>query len=369
MESSTSQLRTGGIDPFGQRSIDANYYRTDIFPTLSMRVRTPSWFSVKPQLAVRQTQYSASQQLVCEGPTPPIECSACEADPNLAVCARRELRDDEGVSRFYAQGQVEVVGPSFSKVFNRSAGGFSRFKHIIEPRVEYTYTTDVENQNEIPRFDTAVDTPGLAIVRDSVAYSLTQRVIGKEAGEGGNPREVLSFSLRQSVALSDPFPRFTNAGTTTHQFTPLSANLRFNPYQSITVDANAQFGNVSHQADSVSLSANLVGTGERADKYLGFTYFASFDTPGTDNGRSQIRLNTGSSLVRDRIRADVQLNYDATEGRFLEQRYLTGWVGSCYGFGLEYRRYETFGGIEGRKQNYNIGIAVTLKNVGSIGSL
>ncbi|MGZ5473473.1 MAG: hypothetical protein ACXW31_08675, partial [Thermoanaerobaculia bacterium] len=273
-----------------------------------------------------------------------------------------------GTSRFYAQGQVELVGPSLSKVFNRPAGGFSRFKHVIEPRVRYIYTTDVENQAEIARFDT-VDTPFLPIVQDSVEYSLTQRLIGKEAGEGANPREVLSFALRQSVALSDPFER---AGTTTsafseHRFTPLSATLRFNPYQSVTLDANAAFGNVSHQADSLSLSANLVGTGERADKYLGFTYFASFDTPGLDNGRSQIRLNTGSSLVRDRIRTDVQLNYDATERRFLEQRYLIGWSGSCYGLAVAYRRYEVFAGnaFENRS-SYDI--AVTLKNVGTIGN-
>ena len=368
MESSSSQLRTGSVDRSGVRTVDASYLRTDIFPTLSMRLRTPQWFSIKPQLAVRQTVYSASQQLVCDGPEAPAECAACETNPNLPVCTRRELRDDEGVSRFYAQGQVEFVGPSVSRVFNRAAGGFSRFKHVIEPRVRYIYTTDVENQAEIARFDT-VDTPFLPIVQDSVEYSLTQRLIGKEAGEGGNPREVLSFALRQSVALSDPFER---AGTTTtafseHRFTPLLATLRFNPYQSITLDANATFGNVSRQADSMSLSANLVGTGERADKYLGFTYFASFDTPGTDNGRSQIRLNSGSSLVRDRIRADVQLNYDATEQRFLEQRYLTGYVGSCYGLAVEYRRYEVFAG-SGFENRSSYGIAVTLKNVGTIGS-
>jgi LPS-assembly protein len=365
LESSSSRLRTGGVDPQGVRTINADYYRTDIFPNLSMRVRTPSWFSVKPELAVRQTVYSASQQLVCDTPDAPIECSVCETDPTNFICTRRELRDDEGVSRFYAQGQVEMVGPSFSKVFNRAAGGFSRFKHVIEPRVTYVYTTDVENQDEIANFD-LIDTPSLPIVRDSVTYSLTQRLIGKEAAEGGNPREILSFALRQSVALSDPFPRF-GPGQGEHQFTPLTATLRFNPYQSISVDANAQFGNVSHQADAVSLSANLVGTGERADKYLGFTYYASFDTPGQDNGRSQIRLNGGSSLVRDRIRADVQLNYDATEGRFLEHRYLTGWTGSCYGLALEYRRYRV-GGSEAGTNFSSYGIAVTLKNVGTIGS-
>lgn len=370
LESSSSRLRTGGVDPQGLRTINADYYRTDIFPTVSMRLRTPQWFAVKPQLAVRQTSYSASLQRVCdpvEGTEAPLDCLACELNPNLPICTRRELRDDEGVSRFYAQGQVEVVGPSLSKIFNRPAGGFSRFKHIIEPRVRYLYTSDVENQAEIARFDT-VDTPFLPIVRDSVEYSLTQRIIGKEATEAGNAREVLSFALRQSVALSDPFPRFGATSQGEQKFTPLLATLRFNPYQSVTVDANATFGNVSRQADSMSLSANLVGTGKRADKYLGFTYFASFDTPGTDNGRSQIRLNTGSFLIRDRLRTDVQLNYDVTEGRFLEHRYLTGWTGSCYGVALDYRRYSLFGGPQGTEERASYGIAITLKNVGTIGS-
>lgn len=370
LESSSSRLRTGGVDPQGLRTINADYYRTDIFPTVSMRLRTPQWFAVKPQLAVRQTSYTASLQRICDpvaGTEAPADCLVCELNPNLSICNRRELRDDDGTSRFYAQGQVEVVGPSLSRVFNRPAGGFSRFKHIIEPRVRYIYTSDVKNQAEIARFD-SVDTPFLPIVRDSVEYSLTQRLIGKEATETGSAREVLSFALRQSVALSDPFTRTGVTGVAENQFTPLLATLRFNPYQTVTVDANATFGNVTHQADSMSLSANLVGTGTRADKYLGFTYFASFDTPGTNNGRSQLRLNTGSFVIRDRLRTDVQLNYDVTEGRFLEHRYLAGWTGSCYGVALGYRRYSLFGGPKGEEQRASFTIAVTLKNVGTIGS-
>jgi lipopolysaccharide assembly outer membrane protein LptD (OstA) len=343
MESSASRLRSGGVSPQNVRTVDADYFRTDLFPTVSMQVRTPQWFSIKPQLSLRQTWYSASRDELTN-----------------------EIVDDESISRFYAQGQVEVVGPSFSRVFNHAAGGFSKFKHVIEPRIRYVYTTDVEDQNRIIGFDT-VDTPFLPIVQDTVRYSLTQRIIGKESGPNGSARELMSFSLEQSVALSDPFPGRTSASAE-QSFSPLLANLRFNPYQSITVDANAIFGNVSHQLDQVSLSTNLVGTGNRADKYLGLTYFSTFEQPGSNGGgASQIRINTGSSLIRDRLRADVQLNFDANEGKFLEQRYLTGYTGSCYGVALEYRRYLVFGGQ--KDENFSsYGIAVTLKNVGTIGS-
>ncbi len=343
LESSSSRLRSGTVIG-GERTIDADYYRTDVFPTVSMRLRTPQWLSVKPQVSVRQTWYSASRDEVTQ-----------------------EIDDEEAVSRFYGQGQVEVVGPSFSRVFNKPRGGFSRFKHVIEPRFRYVRTTDVNDQNKILRFDT-VDSPFLPIVQDSVEYSLTQRIIGKEACESGYARELLSFALRQSVALSDPFPR-AGAAAGEHKFTPLAASLRFNPYQSTTVDATAQFGNVSHQLDQLSVSANLIGTGKLADKYLGFTYFARLEDPAVpDIDSSQIRINAGSFLIKERLRADVQLNYDAKQGEFLEHRYLMGYTGSCYGIALEYRRYRVFGSLTDDESLSSYGIAVTLKNVGTIGS-
>ena len=258
-----------------------------------------------------------------------------------------------------------MVGPSFSRIFNREVGGFSRFKHIIEPRFRYLRTTDVQDQRNIIRFD-SVDTPYLPIVQDSVEYSLTQRIIGKESGENGSAREIASFSLRQTVALSDPFES-AGASAGEHKFTPLQASLRVNPYQSVTLDATASFGNISHQLDQMSISTNVTGTGTNADKYLGLTYFASLESARSPFSSSQVRVNAGSFIIRDRLRADVQLNFDAKEGEFLEQRYVAGWTGSCYGIALEYRRYQLFG-VSGEADRASYGAAVTLKNVGTFGS-
>ncbi len=343
MESSASHLRTSGVVRTGA----ADYERADIFPTLALQLRTPPWISIRPQISARQTYYSSS--LSEAGPTTP------------------QTTVDDSLNRFYAQGQVEVVGPSFSRIFNRSAGGFARFKHVLEPRFRYLYTTNVDEQDRVLRFDT-VDSPFLPLVRDSVEYSLTQRLIGKESAPGGSSREVVSFSLRQSAALSKKFTTSSGSTLTTEQkFTPLVASLHVNPYQSITLDASAAFGNLSHQIDQTSLSANLVGTGSLSDKYLGLTWFSSFLRPGQTTGdSSQVRINTGSLLAHDRIRADVQLNFDAKEGTFLEQRYLVGGNGSCWGLALEYRRYLVY--TPEKKSISNIGIAVTLKNVGTIGA-
>ena len=354
LESSASHLVTNGLI----NGPSADYMRSDFFPTLAMQIRTPAWFSIRPQISARETYYSASLS------------PESVANPSLLQTAI-----DESLTRFYAQGQVELVGPSFSRVFNEAIGGFSRFKHVIEPRFRYIYTTNVTDQNRVIRFDT-VDSPFLPIVRDSVEYSLTQRLIGKESGPSGNSREVLSLSLRQTVSLSKPFTNATGGsipGQTlppgqNNKFTPLVASLHVNPYQSVTLDVSTTFGNVSHQLDQTSISANLMGTGTNSDKYMSFTWFASFRQPGvpptTTSSSSQVRLNTGSSLLRDRIRADIQLNYDAKQGRFLEQRYLIGGNASCYGVAFEYRRYLVYDPQPKPTNSY--GIAISLKNVGTI---
>jgi LPS-assembly protein len=344
LESSTSHLVTSGLTS----APNANYMRADLFPTVSMQLRTPPWFSIRPQISTRSTYYSESLKT--------------GADNNVIL---PETAVREPVNRFYAQGEVEVVGPSFSKVFDRKTGGFSRFKHVIEPRFRYIYTSNVTDQDRVLRFDT-VDSPFLPIVRDSVEYSLTQRLIGKETGDRGNAREVMSLSLRQTVSLSKPFPNAIRSQNLDNKFTPLVASLHINPFQSITFDASTTFGNVSRQIDQTSVSANLLGTGRLRDKYLSFTWFAAFEQPNVTSasGSSQIRINTGSSLLRERIRADIQLNYDAKQGRFLEQRYLIGGNASCYGIAVEYRRYLVYDPQP--KPTGSYGIVVSLKNVGTI---
>ena len=365
MESSASQLLMTAFDRAltGElhQTTNTGYFRSDIFPTLSLQLRTPAWFSVRPQVSMRDTYYSAS---VAPGDNP--------ASPALPTGA--------AVNRFYGQGQVEVVGPSLERVFNHSLGGFTRFKHVIEPRIQYVYTTNVTNSDKVIRFDT-VDSPTLPTVRDSVTYSLTQRLIGKEQGTkdsptGGSAREVMSLSLRQTVSLDKPFTNGStgNSGSTlgttlNERFTPLVATLRVNPYQSITVDANTTFGNVSHQVDQTSLSANLLGTGNNADKYVGLTWFATFKDPHTGLGdSSQFRISTGAFLLRDKLRADVLLNYDAKQHQFLEQRYVFGWTGSCYGISIGPRRFLNYTS-RGVQPDLTWEFSFSLKNVGSFGNV
>lgn len=329
LESSASHLRT---------SQGADYFRGDVFPTISLQVRTPSWFSVKPQVSLRETWYTASR------------------DPQTRAI------EDESLSRGYAQGQVEMTGPSFSRIYNREVGGFSKFKHVIEPRARYVYTSDVEDQDRVIRFDT-VDSPYLPLVSETVEYELVNRIIAKESGEGGSAREILTFSLKQGVSLGDPYRQAIGGTLVETDRTPIQANLHVNPYQSIALDAGIVWGNLTEQIDQVNLSANLAAPG--GGQYVNFTWFSRFKAPGTTVGdSSQFRITTGLPVLRDRLRLDIAANYDATRKEFLEQRWFARFNASCYSIGVEFRDFLEYR-TGGPRRNRDYRLSIDLKNVGS----
>ena len=345
LESSAAQLRT---DSIGNET--HSYFRTDFFPTLSLQLRTPAWFSIKPQISARQTNYGKSL--------------------DLDLVTGQPIVSEDPVDRFYAQGQVEVVGPSFSRVFNQSIAGFTRFKHVLEPRFRYLYTSDVQNQRDIIRFDT-VDSPYLPIVRDSVEYALVQRLLAKEGTAGAAAREIMSLTLRQTAALSKPFEREGGGGGFSEEntYTPLFATLRVNPFQSVTVDASAQFGNISHQLDQTSFSANVIGSGANAGRYIGLTWFATYEDPAHNrtSSASNWRVNTGSPVLGERLRLDLDVSYDAKKREFIEQRYIVGTLASCWGLSVGARRFIIYE-PEGQRAKWSAVFSFSLKNVGSFGS-
>src|SRR5262249_14439483 len=54
------------------------------------------------------------------------------------------------VTRTYGEAGVSLVGPSFSRIYDGQIGSFGKFKHIIEPRIDYTYVSDVSDPARIP---------------------------------------------------------------------------------------------------------------------------------------------------------------------------------------------------------------------------
>jgi hypothetical protein len=73
-------------------------------------------------------------------------------------------------------------------------------------------------------------------------------------------------------------------------------------------------------------------------------------------------VSIGTPIIRDRLRTDFEVNYDAERQELLEQRYLFGHKASCWGVDVELRDFFEYG-TQRRVRDYQV--SINLKNVGT----
>ena len=306
------------IRPEGQPSGD--YERYDLFPRVSAPLSPLPWLSVNAEAGYRLTHYGSS------------------------VSADGRSLTDDAYTRGTAVAGVEVTGPSFARVFDAKLGSFTKWKHVIEPRADYSYQTDPGDLTRAPAFD-EVDT---ILPSHSVRYALVQRLLGK--GKSGPAREVASFELSRTHYFELP------AGSAARtKDSPLDAVLRVNAGSALNFDARATWDLKEGVVTSSSLSASL-GSATRS---LRLSYYDSRPV-GVSRPSSQLRFGGGAPILPKRLRLDVEANYDVGEGRMLEWRSLLTWEASCFKILGEYRDLR-IGAVPTR--DYRIGL--NLKNIGS----
>jgi LPS-assembly protein len=123
--------------------------RFDLEPSLSLPLKFGGW-SLRPELSLRDTSYT--QQLASGG-------RVAESNP---------------INRRALEGTVELRPPALSRIF---AGEFlgRKWKHVIEPRLVYSYVTGINNFPSILRFD---ERDILTNVNE-VEYALVNRLYAK----------------------------------------------------------------------------------------------------------------------------------------------------------------------------------------------
>ncbi len=169
--------------PAVERS-STDYGRVNLVPALTVPIETVPWLSVNLRAVTRATWYQKSKILEDE-----------TEDPDLVGKI-----EGDALTRIVPSVGAEIVGPTFSRVFNRGIGNFDKFKHIIEPRWTYSFGEGFDEQDKVPRFD-EIDTVS---PRHTVTFSFVQRLLAKpkpppvveeEALEGSEPSEVADGAI------------------------------------------------------------------------------------------------------------------------------------------------------------------------------
>ncbi len=191
---------------------NASYGRLDAFPKIRAPFRPAPWLEITPSVSYRETYYTRQRD---------------PADPDSLV--------ERSLSRGLPRGDLEVIGPRFSRIFETPNWGFSpRLKNVIEPRLTYTFVPDVADivsgpTSRIPIFD-EIDSQVDDLHR--LDYSLTWRWFALRsagpgtgalalprrvplpglAGEPQSPREVAVPFVDAAATGGDPGALHAEAG-------------------------------------------------------------------------------------------------------------------------------------------------------------
>jgi LPS-assembly protein len=304
-----------------------NYGRADLFPQFSYTLPGPPWISVTPRVGGRFTYYTDQY-----------------TENRLDFAG-------EPIDRIYATGAVDIVGPSFSRVFGGGFGGYSKIKHLVEPRFEYRYLTTPTDVTRIPIFDEVDSTPQDA---NLVNFVLANRLLGR-ARDGVGTRELGSLELIQAYSFDAPLNR--GDGIQSSQLGPLGMTLRLTPSQGTGFDARLSYDLLFKNLRSTSLAASLM----RPLGMLNLTWYESYNPRTGDRFSSQLRSLVAFRKVGFPIDASIQIAYDIANESLGDQRYQINYQGSCWNISAQYRDTRI-----GAFPTREILVVIGLKGVGAL---
>jgi LPS-assembly protein len=314
-------------------TLRGRYGRIDVFPTLTLLTPGFAWLNVTPTLGARETYYT----------------SQYSADLKYLV--------PEPLSRHYGTAGLSIVGPSFSRIWTQADG--DKIKHLIEPRLEYSYVSDAGEASRIPIFDEKDS----VLVTNLLTWTLANDLFVKSGPQGS--RQVASFEISQPYSLSMPLTLARSSydaatRTTTvvpaSQRGPLDLWLRLTPLPTATLDARADFDPVTHKLQSTSLSGGLYSGANG----LNLTWYSGYDPLQGGALSSQTRVYFSVAPTGTPWRLESQTAYDIHNQMLLEQRLAFRWRGSCWSALVELRDYRI-----APYQNRSYRIAIDLTGLGT----
>lgn len=314
-------------------SYTGKYGRFDLFPQVTLPVRSVPWLNLSVTGGERGTWY---------GDTLTADQTGFTGDTR---------------TRTFPVASAEVVGPSFSKIFDGTLGGY-KIKHVIEPRWTYTYQGEVKDPENIPLFDD-VDTSSAS---NFGRLALDNRILAKPNVENGNAREVLLFEVARNYSFDSLSPLQSSLdGLNTTALGPLETLLRYNPTDKISLKVQVNYNTLFKGISSTSLTGNY---GFGPSNYVAATWFTNYQTELQTSLSNQIRLGGGYSIAPWGLRLEAQVNYDFEQQLLQSETLVANYTSQCYGLRVELRKFQSATGDLG-VQDREIRFALTLKNVGT----
>ena len=339
-------------------SFNQDVTRLDLTPKVRFPFKKWQWFTVNSTASWRDTYYTRSLS-----PT----------DPFVVI--------DDPLNRRFFTLEAQLLGPVFNKIWDTPSNGYAeKFKHTVEPFLNVTRTSSIDNFNQI------IQTDNDAVVGGSTqyAYGLNNRFYAKRPGDAGRPsqsREILDVSVTQTYytnsQASQYDPRYTTSftgapltGDALSNFSPIQVSVRGMPSNDVnatmTVEIDSRY--LAVRRISVDGSYNWAG---RVQTNAGWSKqgFIPQLTGYQDQSLLYQALNGQANVhTKDNSVGGIySFNYDFTQGRMLNQRMSGFYNSQCCGIALEYQTFN-YGGITsglGIPADHRFFLSFTLAGLGN----
>jgi len=332
----------------------AKFHRMDVFPRLSMPVKSIPWLKIDPSFAVRETFYTQQYGITETGLT----------DYGTIL--------DDNVNRFYVNADVKITGPSFSKIFEKKGKFFAqKIKHVIEPQVDFNYISAIDVFDRLIRFDHVEAVAPL----NEIKYGIANRFYAKKKTKGSKkpmPWEFLTIELNQHYSL-DPelrtsfgsqYNRFTGGfipGSSSNRLSPVEIKTRLAPGPDYSFGFQMDYDMYFRQISRYYLDATYGSEGSRF--YLSGGWYKSVPLEFGRISANQLRTNGGIKLFKDIINFDFTLRYDIQRKNMQQGFFRLMYKTQCCSIACELNRFN----FNFRREN-RVSIILHLMNVGSFGS-
>ncbi len=326
--------------------------RSEIAPRVVVPLRWGPWLGVTASFTGRSTFYSS--QLVGGTVT---------SNP---------------LSRNTGEVNIDIRPPTLERVWETGSG---KWKHTIDPQIEYNFVGGVNQFNRFILFDedeTLTDT-------NDFVYSITQRLFHRK-GEG-QANNLATWKLSQAYYVDPTFGGALVTGARNvfqaldsitpfafadqpRRFSPINSDLLITPGGIYDAEVRLDYDTVRRRVTTAEALLKIHPT-----ENFNFTV-AQFSIDNTSLSSSnisvlqppanQIRAQMGyGSPYRRGWNAEGGVSYDFKQDTFQNEFVEVSYNGSCCGISLEYRRL-SLGVIRSENQ---FRLSLNIANIGTFGNL
>jgi LPS-assembly protein len=314
---------------------DWSLNRFEFAPQIRYPFKKWTWFTVNSTISWRDTYYSRSQETTPTGDV--------FVDPNT----NQIVVVNQGLNRQYFQFQSQVSGPVFTRVWNTPDNGYAeKFKHSIEPVLNVSRITGIDNYNQIVQNESGDAVIGGAT---TLAYGVMNRFYAKRRASGGTgqAREIASVEITQTystddrVSLHDTAYSTSFLGALPSNYSPIAVSVRGTPTDKFNATFRVEID--GHYLTARTISANGSYNVNWLTTTVGWNKTASIPGVAGSLPIGYINASTNAHTRDTRWGTAYSVNFDAINSQLLQQQ-ITGFYNSqCCGIQFQYQVYNLNG--------------------------